>query len=199
MAQSRQRYQLIRNEMKRNQYGTFVAVFLLVLPFQLGLKPAGKIPVYARNGMVVSASMVASEIGREVLEKGGNAIDAAVATAFALAVTWPPAGNIGGGGFLVYLPSNGEATTFDFREKAPLAASEDMFLDETGQIKDNSNHDGLLAVGVPGTVAGLYQAHQKYGSKPWKELVEPAVTTNAWGRSTPGGSKPVNVACHESC
>ncbi|HEY9114030.1 MAG TPA: gamma-glutamyltransferase [Bacteroidales bacterium] len=130
---------------------------------------------YARNGMVASSSMVASEVGRDIMQKGGNAVDAAVATAFALAVTWPSAGNIGGGGFLVLMNENGETTTIDFREKAPFAASEDMFLDKNGKIKDDSNHDGILAVGVPGTVAGLFMAQQKYGKLSWAEVVQPAI------------------------
>ncbi|RAI95128.1 gamma-glutamyltransferase [Algoriphagus yeomjeoni] len=142
---------------------------------------------YAENGMVVSDHVIASQVGVDILKKGGNAIDAAVATAFALEVTHPEAGNIGGGGFIVFLNSAGEVTTFDFREKAPLAASPTMFLDENGKIKDNSNHRGLLAVGVPGTVAGLYQAHQKYGKLPWADLVKPSVElakkgfTMSWG------------------
>jgi gamma-glutamyltranspeptidase / glutathione hydrolase len=130
---------------------------------------------YGKNGMVVSDHYLASDVGIEVLKKGGNAVDAAVATAFALAVTHPEAGNIGGGGFLVLMKSNGKVTTFDFREKAPLAASPTMFLDENNQIKNNSNHLGLLSVGVPGTVAGLYQAHQKYGKLPWNALIQPSV------------------------
>ena len=142
---------------------------------------------YAENGIVVSDHVIASQVGVDILKKGGNAIDAAVATAFALEVTHPEAGNIGGGGFIVFLNSEGEVTTFDFREKAPLAASPTMFLDENGQIKDNSNHQGLLAVGVPGTVAGLYLAHQKYGKLPWADLVKPSVElakkgfTMSWG------------------
>ena len=125
--------------------------------------------------MVASSSMVASEVGRDILQKGGNAVDAAVATAFALAVTWPSAGNIGGGGFLVFMNENGEVTTIDFREKAPIAASENMYLDANGKIKDDSNHEGILAVGVPGTVAGLYLAQQKYGKLSWEEIVQPAI------------------------
>ncbi|WP_339756509.1 gamma-glutamyltransferase [Algoriphagus aquimarinus] len=129
----------------------------------------------AENGMVVSDNVIASQVGVDILKKGGNAVDAAIATAFALEVTHPEAGNIGGGGFMVFMKSTGDVTTFDFREKAPLAASPTMFLDEKGEIKDNSNHKGLLAVGVPGTVAGLYQAHQKYGKLPWADLVRPSV------------------------
>ena len=125
--------------------------------------------------MVVSDNLEASKVGTEILRKGGNGIDAAIATAFALAVTHPQAGNIGGGGFLVYMDSAGNSTTIDFREKAPLLATSDMFLDDNGKLIQGSNHRGLKSVGVPGTVAGLYLAHQKYGLLPWKELVQPAI------------------------
>lgn len=117
----------------------------------------------------------------EILQSGGNAVDAAIGTAFALAVTLPSAGNIGGGGFLVYHGADGEVTSFNFREKAPLAASDSMFLGPDGQIKDNSNHEGPLSVGVPGTVAGLWLAHQRLGSLDWAPLVEPAVELAAEG------------------
>lgn len=137
--------------------------------------PPGREPVYARHGLVVSSSAIASEIGRDVLKQGGNAIDAAVATAFAMAVTWPSAGNVGGGGFIVYVDKNGKATSFDFREKAPLAAHENMFIDEDGELVRNLNRRGMLSIGTPGTVAGLYLAHQRYGKLPWKKLVNPAV------------------------
>lgn len=128
-----------------------------------------------RNGMVVSDNLVASQVGIDILKKGGNAIDASVATAFALAVTHPAAGNIGGGGFLVFMNSESKVTTIDFREKAPLKASADMYLDDEGNLVSGSNHRGIKAVGVPGTVAGLYLAHQKYGKLPWKKLVQPAI------------------------
>jgi len=140
--------------------------------------------VYARNGLVVSSSAIASEVGRDILKRGGNAVDASVATAFALAVTHPTAGNIGGGGFLVFMDSSGTATSIDFREKAPLKASPTMFLNEEGELNKGKNlygsestvnHIGALSVGVPGTVAGLYLAHQKYGSLPWSDLVQPAI------------------------
>ena len=140
--------------------------------------------VYAKNGMVVSSNKIASEVGVAVLKKGGNAIDASVATAFALAVTHPTAGNIGGGGFLVFMDSSGTTTTIDFREKAPLKASSTMFLDETGSLTKGKNlygseasinHIGAKSIGVPGTVAGLYLAHQKYGILPWADLVQPAI------------------------
>jgi len=132
-------------------------------------------PARGNNGIVASSSRIASEVGIEIMKKGGNAIDAAVATAFAMAVTWPTAGNIGGGGFLIYHGANGEATAFDFREKAPLAASKTMYLDADGNVRDNSNHDGILAVGVPGTVAGMELAHQRFGSLEWAELLQPAI------------------------
>ncbi len=136
---------------------------------------SGRIPVRAGKGMVVTSHYLASEIGNDILVKGGNAVDASIATAFALAVTLPSAGNLGGGGFLVYHGSDGHKTSFNFREKAPMASTPNMFLGEDGKIKDNSNHEGLLSVGVPGTVAGLYKAHQKMGSMSWKELLEPAI------------------------
>ncbi|MBK7476561.1 MAG: gamma-glutamyltransferase [Haliscomenobacter sp.] len=156
----------------------FFAFVLLCAVFLFPAVPyaqSGRTPVPARNGMVVSSHYLASEAGKEALRKGGNAIDAAVATAFALAVTLPSAGNIGGGGFLVSYGADGKTTTFNFREKAPLAASATMYLDENGAIRNNSNHEGLLSVGVPGTVAGLWMAHQRLGSLPWAELVQPAV------------------------
>lgn len=154
--------------------GAFFLVALVFWPIN-SIWPVGKLPVHSRHAMVVSASELASEIGAEALKNGGNAIDAAVATAFALAVTWPSAGNIGGGGFLVYHSSDGNVSTIDFREKAPLAATENMYLDDSGRVRNNSNHEGFLAIGVPGTVAGLYLAHQKWGRLPWRDLVEPAI------------------------
>jgi gamma-glutamyltranspeptidase/glutathione hydrolase len=128
-----------------------------------------------RNGMVVSARDQASLVGVEILKKGGNAVDAAVAVQFALAVVYPNAGNIGGGGFLVYRSASGETNTLDFREKGPAGASRDMYLDASGNaIVDKSLYGGLAA-GVPGTVAGMVEAHQKYGKLPWAALVEPAI------------------------
>jgi gamma-glutamyltranspeptidase/glutathione hydrolase len=148
---------------------TYLSVFLLVLAFTAAAQE------YARNGMVVSASQLASDVGVEILKDGGNAVDAAVATAFALAVTWPSAGNIGGGGFIVYRKHTGEVTTFDFREKAPAAATPTMYLDEHGNLIKDLHHLSALAVGVPGTVAGLYDAHRLYGKLPWSRVVRPAV------------------------
>lgn len=128
-----------------------------------------------RNGMVVSASPFASKVGLDILKKGGNAVDAAVAVQFALAVVYPNAGNIGGGGFMVYRSASGETNTLDFREKAGTAASRDMYLDATGApIVDKSLY-GQLAAGVPGSVAGMVAAHEKYGKLPWATLLEPAI------------------------
>jgi gamma-glutamyltranspeptidase/glutathione hydrolase len=157
---------------KRHVFATTIAFIFLFVSFVADA--AGRTPVRGENGVVASSSALASEVGIDTLRNGGNAVDAAVATAFALAVTWPTAGNIGGGGFLVYHDSDGHATTFDFREKAPLAATEEMYLDEDGNVRDNSNHDGILAVGVPGTVAGLEMAHREFGRLKWADLVAPA-------------------------
>ena len=154
----------------------FIAAFTTLFVFaSITADATSRHPVRGKNGVVASSSRIASEVGIEIMQQGGNAIDAAVATAFALAVTWPSAGNIGGGGFLVYYGADGEATTFDFREKAPLASTKTMYLDKDGNVRDNSNHDGILAVGVPGTVAGLALAHERLGSMPWANLLQPAI------------------------
>lgn len=126
------------------------------------------------HGAVSSAEANASEIGLEVLKKGGNAIDAAVAVAFALGVTHPSAGNIGGGGFMVIRLSDGSTTTIDYREMAPGKAHRDMYLDKEGNVTKKSRQ-GPLAAGIPGVVAGMALAHQKYGKLPWKDLVMPSV------------------------
>ena len=123
----------------------------------------------------MSANAMASRVGAEVLRSGGNAVDAAIATGFALAVVHPTAGNIGGGGFMVIRFPDGRTTTLDFREKAPLAAHPEMFLDENGEYSPGIHHNSHLAVGVPGTVAGFALAHEKYGSGDWARLVDPAV------------------------
>ncbi len=135
---------------------------------------AGNTPYRARQGMVVSQSDIASEVGWKVMREGGNAIDGAIATALALAVTHPTAGNIGGGGFIVYRGGDGTTTTFDFREMAPAGANPTMWMKD-GKYDFDIHHNSHRSVGVPGTVAGLYLAHQKLGSKPWKDLVLPAV------------------------
>ena len=148
---------------------------------------ARRAAVEAPHGMVVSASAIASQAGRDVLAAGGNAVDAAVATGLALAVTYPVAGNIGGGGFMVIRMPDGRATTIDFREVAPQAATPEMFLDSTGAYSARVHHDGHRAVGVPGTVAGFALAHGKYGRRAWRELVEPAVRLAGDGFDVPPG------------
>ncbi|MCL5028909.1 MAG: gamma-glutamyltransferase [Bacteroidetes bacterium] len=132
-------------------------------------------PVRAKNGMVVTASDIASKIGVEILKKGGNAVDAAVAVGFALAVTYPFAGNIGGGGFMVIHLKDGTNTAIDYREKAPLSASRDMYLDKNGNYISSMSKEGVTSVGVPGSVAGLIYALKKYGTMPLNEVIQPAI------------------------
>lgn len=133
-------------------------------------------PVYGQAGMVAAQHLIAAEVGAAVLEQGGNAVDAAVATGFALAVTLPRAGNIGGGGFmLIYDAESGETTAIDYREMAPLRATRDMFLDENGDADPELSRNSHLASGVPGTVAGFWYAHQQFGELPWSRLLEPAI------------------------
>ncbi|WP_025762585.1 gamma-glutamyltransferase [Dyadobacter tibetensis] len=131
--------------------------------------------VAAKNGLVASAHPAASEVGMEILRAGGNAIDAAVAVQFALAVVHPSAGNIGGGGFLVLRTSEGKSISIDFREKAPAKAHADMYLDKDGQVIPKLSILGRLASGVPGSVAGMAEAHAKYGKLPWKQVLQPAI------------------------
>lgn len=133
-------------------------------------------PIYSKTGMVASQNIMASQIGAKVLADGGNAVDAAVAVGFVLAVTVPRAGNIGGGGFmLVHDAESGDTTAIDYRETAPLAATRDMFLDADGNADPQLSRYGHKASAVPGTVAGLYLAHQRFGRLPWERLVQPAV------------------------
>ena len=155
-----------------------IALFIVLAAVILAGQATAQDPpatLSARHGMVVSSHHLASEVGVRTLQQGGNAVDAAVATAFALAVVLPSAGNLGGGGFLVHHGDAAAVTTFDFRETAPSAATERMFLDAEGAVRDTSNHVGPLAVGVPGTVAGLWLAHQRLGRLPWPDLVQPAI------------------------
>jgi gamma-glutamyltranspeptidase/glutathione hydrolase len=130
--------------------------------------------VVSKRGLVISSSAIASDIGASILRRGGNAVDAAVATAFALAVTYPGAGNIGGGGFMVVRLENGDATTIDYRERAPLASTQTMYLDANGKINRSLTATGYIAPGVPGTVRGLALAHRKFGRLPWRDVVMPA-------------------------
>lgn len=141
-------------------------------------KPIVKVPeigLITDNAMVVSAREEASRIGVEILQKGGNAFDAMVATEMALALTYPNAGNLGGGGFVVYRTRYGELGAFDYREKAPMKASRNMFLNSAGEVVKDQSIVGGMAVGVPGTVAGIFAVHQKLGSLPMEELLAPVI------------------------
>ncbi len=142
---------------------------------------ASKRPVRARHGMVVSADVNASKVGVQVLRNGGNAVDAAVAVGFALAVTFPGAGNIGGGGFMVIRMADGRTTTIDYREKAPGAARHDMFLDEESIFVPEKSQEGYLAAGVPGSVAGLMYALEHFGSLDRRKVMQPAIDLAAKG------------------
>lgn len=133
------------------------------------------------QAMVVSAHPLASAVGTDILRRGGNAVDAAIAVEFALAVVYPDAGNIGGGGFMVIRRHDGSIDALDYREEAPGTAHADMFLDEGGEVIDELSIKGHLAAGVPGTVDGMVQLHEKYGSLPWGELLQPAVDLAANG------------------
>ena len=133
-------------------------------------------PVYAEHGIVASQEALATNVGLDILKRGGNAVDAAVAVGFALAVTLPQAGNLGGGGFmLVHLAKTGETVAIDYREKAPLAASRDMFLDAEGNADSKLSLLSGLSSGVPGTVAGLSMALERYGTMSLKDVIAPAI------------------------
>src|SRR5262249_17909347 len=137
-------------------------------------RPEVHAPSYT-NAAVVSVDPIASNVGIEVLKKGGNAVDAAVATALALAVTWPGAGNLGGGGFMLIHLKNGEAAAIDYREKAPEKATPRMFLNDKDEVDSDKSDVGYLVIGVPGTVQGMWEAFRHYGKLDWKTLVAPAV------------------------
>lgn len=137
-----------------------------------GQKPTG---LQSNKAMVVSAREEASQIGVAIMKKGGNAFDAMIATELALAVAYPYAGNIGGGGFMVYRKANGEVGTLDYREKAPLAATKDMFLDDQGNVIPGKSTETAQAIGVPGTIAGIFAVHEKMGSLPISEILKPVI------------------------
>ena len=127
----------------------------------------------SKNAMVVSAREEASRIGVEILKKGGNAFDAMMATELALAVSYPSAGNIGGGGFMVYRKSNGKTGALDYRERAPINSTRDMYLDQNNNIIEGLSMIGGLSVGVPGTIAGIFEAHEKFGTLSIEEIITP--------------------------
>ncbi|MER8661273.1 gamma-glutamyltransferase [Mesorhizobium sp. M1148] len=153
----------------------------VTLSLAIALAPSGALhaaspqPAKGEHGMVVTAQHLASEAGVEVLKKGGNAVDAAVAVGYALAVVYPNAGNIGGGGFMTIRFKDGKSTFLDFRERAPLAATKTMYLDKDGNPVKGASLDGYLAVGVPGSVAGFEMAREKYGTLPRQDLMAPAI------------------------
>ena len=140
------------------------------------VQAASVAPVGAEHGMVVTAHQLATRVGVEVLERGGNAVDAAVAVGYAMAVVYPAAGNLGGGGFMTIQLADGRKTFLDFREKAPLAATPNMYLDSSGEVVKGASTKGHLAVGVPGTVAGLEYAREKYGTRSRGALIAPAIS-----------------------
>ncbi|MFZ0519405.1 MAG: gamma-glutamyltransferase [Candidatus Acidiferrales bacterium] len=182
-------------KMRAGRCLTLLLMFALMVP-----AADGREPVYGRKAMVVAQEDLAADVGVSVLRAGGNAVDAAVAVGFALAVTHPYAGNLGGGGFMLIRMADGRATFIDFRERAPGSASRNMYLDAAGN-PTNDSVVGWRSVGVPGTVRGFALAHKKYGLKPWAELVNPAVALaekgfpvsrwqmNSWKRAAPLLSK----------
>jgi len=154
-------------------------IIILLSVFSIGcktqnvmVKPTGLV---ANKAMVVSAREEASKIGVEIMKKGGNAFDAMVGTELALAVAYPFAGNLGGGGFMVYRKANGEIGSLDYREKAPLAATKDMFLDDKGNVIKGKSTESPLAIGIPGTIAGVFAVHEKLGSLPVEEILKPVI------------------------
>lgn len=151
----------------------FSLTFLLIISSCIN-KPVEE-GLTAKNGMVVSAREEASKIGIEILKKGGNAFDAMIATDLALAVSHQSAGNIGGGGFMVYRKANGETGALDYREKAPLSASKDMYLDKQGNVIKGLSLAGAMAIGVPGTIAGIFEVYEKFGSLPIETIFQPAI------------------------
>ena len=148
---------------------------VLLLSIHCKKAPAAPTGLVEEKAMVVSAREEASKIGAEILQKGGNAFDAMVGTELALAVAYPYAGNLGGGGFMVYRKANGDIGGLDYREKAPLAAHKDMYLDSLGNVIPGMSLLGATAVGVPGTIAGVFEVHEKYGTLPLEEIFEPVI------------------------
>ncbi len=161
---------LMRIFFKSIKYLVFVSLLFSSILF-----PQSQDPVRGKNGIVVSANKLASQVGIDILKKGGNAVDAAVAVGFALAVTYPAAGNLGGGGFMVIHLNTGKNTTIDFREKAPIIAKENLYWDSSGKYDPNLSQFGVTSDAVPGSVAGLLYALEKYGTLSLKEVIQPAI------------------------
>src|SRR5262245_26742934 len=164
---------MIKSEISNDQMKPLVFGVLLCATALVAVQTSSS-PVRAKHGMVVAQEERAARIGADALREGGTAVDAAVATAFALAVTHPTAGNIGGGGFIVFRPASGEPVSYDFRETAPSRASPTMFLRD-GKYDFDRHHTSYLSVGVPGTVAGLHLAWTGHGRLPWRRLIAPAI------------------------
>ncbi len=157
-------------------YKVIPLLFLLLLLTECRKQPAKATGLVTDKAMVVSAREEASAVGVAILEKGGNAFDAMLGTELALAVAYPFAGNLGGGGFMVYRKNNGDIGAIDYREKAPLSAHKDMYLDSIGNVIPGKSTLGATAVGVPGTIAGIFEVHDKFGSLPIAEIMEPVIS-----------------------
>jgi gamma-glutamyltranspeptidase / glutathione hydrolase len=171
---------------------------LVIVPGLSTLHAQPDLGVPSKDGMVVCVSAPACDAGASVLARGGNAVDAAVATAFALAVTHPAAGNIGGGGFMIVRSPSGDVTAFDYRERAPLKATRTMYLKDDGTIDRGLTSAGYLAPGVPGTVRGLEMAHKRFGRLPWKAVVAPAVDLTAGFRMSAALAQSLNREVQKS-
>lgn len=152
-----------------------LSLVLLCATLSIAPASASNYPVHTQHGMVVTVHAIASQVGSDILQSGGNAVDAAVATGFALAVVHPPAGNIGGGGFMLVRMADGKTHFLDYREKAPAAATRDMYLDGQGNVIPGASEIGYKSIGVPGSVAGLVYAEQKYGKLTLKQVMAPAI------------------------
>jgi gamma-glutamyltranspeptidase / glutathione hydrolase len=162
-------------------------ILLLVVLVAASFAQAATRPVNAQHAMVVSTQGLASDVGVEIMRAGGNAVDAAVATGFALAVVLPPAGNIGGGGFMLVRMADGKTHFLDYREKAPTAATRDMYLDAQGNVIPGVSEFGYKSVGVPGSVAGMVYAEQKWGKLTLKQVMAPAIKLAREGYSLTWG------------
>jgi hypothetical protein len=168
-------------QLRLSFYARCLLCLICLIACCAGRANAQQQPVRAQHGMVASASGIASQVGAEILKRGGNAVDAACAVGLALAVTYPAAGNLGGGGFMLIRLADGRAVAIDYRETAPAAAQRTLYLDKAGNIIPNASLVGYRAAGVPGTVAGLGLAQHKYGVLKWREVVEPARRLAAQG------------------
>jgi gamma-glutamyltranspeptidase/glutathione hydrolase len=171
--------------MKKRASAVMLILLIGAAMMPLPQQAASREPVRARSGMVASTSEIASRVGVEIMQRGGNAIDAAVGVGIALAVAWPSAGNLGGGGFMMIRRANGDTEIIDYRERAPLAASRDMYLDKDGNVVKGASTVGYRAVGVPGTVAGLSLALKRHGKLQWADVIEPARKLAAEGFTIP--------------